>query len=287
MNKIYYLLLFTYCFSFFSCDIINPEEEIPAYIQFDGFELAVGGGQGSNFEKITEGWIYVDGDLLGAFSEGKPFPALYEGTVDIIVDPGIHANGVSVQTEIYPLYDRYSTTVELVKGEVTNITPKFNYIDESVFIFVEDFSDTHIFSVDRDFYPDTFIEIENTDVIDGPAGIINLDTENPVIEVASSFSFSELPVDNINTTFLEITYKTDVPFNIGLIATDSYGLQKAYFSHGLNIKQEWNKAYLDLTELLVSVRAPTYQVAFRAALTDNLNNASIYLDDIKLVHSTY
>ncbi len=287
MNKLYYFLLLIASLSVYSCDVINPEEDIPAYIEFEDFELMVNGGQGSTFEKITEGWIYVNGDLIGAFSDNKPFPVLHEGTAEIIVDPGIHTNGISVRTQIYPLYNRFTAQVELVKGQITKITPKFSYIDEAVFIFIEDFSDTHIFSVDRDNYPETFIDSTNIGGIDGTAGVIKLDANNPVIEVASSFSFSELPNDNINTSFLEITYKTDIPFNIGLISTDSYGLKQAYYSHGLNTKQEWNKAYLDLTELLASVDAPTYQVSFRTSLPSDLEEAFIYLDDIKLVHSNY
>lgn len=287
MNKLYYLLQIIFCCCLFSCDIINPEEEIPAYIEFEDFIVNVSGGQGAKIEKITEGWIYVEGDLIGAFTEGKPFPVLHDGLVNIIVDPGIHANGIGVQTEIYPLYNRYSAQLELVKGQVTKITPQFNYIDEAVFVFVEDFSDTHIFSIDRDNYPDTFVDSTSLNIIDGKAGVIKLDSDNPVVEVASAFLFSELPNDNINTTFLEITYKTDVPFNIGLVSTDFYGVQQAFYSHGLNVKQEWNKAYLDLTELIVSVDAPNYQVSFRASITDDLDNASIYLDDIKLVHSNY
>ena len=58
-----------------ACDIINPEEDIPAYIEILPYEYSPESG-GSSSTKITDGWIYVDGEFLGAFNLPSTIPVL-------------------------------------------------------------------------------------------------------------------------------------------------------------------------------------------------------------------
>src|SRR5687768_8512152 len=64
--QILYLLLLAWCMG--ACDIINPEETIPARIQLKPVLLEVEPGQGTARHKITEVWIYAHSNLVGAFT---------------------------------------------------------------------------------------------------------------------------------------------------------------------------------------------------------------------------
>ncbi|MCB0638866.1 MAG: hypothetical protein KDC54_19695, partial [Lewinella sp.] len=49
-----------------ACDLINPEEPIPAYLYVAPFALNTAPNiEGSNSAKITEGWVFVNGEFLG------------------------------------------------------------------------------------------------------------------------------------------------------------------------------------------------------------------------------
>jgi len=48
--------------------LINPAEPIPSYIHIDKIDLTTDySSQGTSSNKITDAWIYVDNELIGAF----------------------------------------------------------------------------------------------------------------------------------------------------------------------------------------------------------------------------
>ena len=53
---------------FHSCEIINPEEDIPSYIYVEEIKFtSTNPDQGSSSNKILDAWVYVDDELIGAF----------------------------------------------------------------------------------------------------------------------------------------------------------------------------------------------------------------------------
>ena len=94
LNKIlfitYYLLLIL---SMSSCEIINPEIKIPSYMHIDSISLNTDyPTQGTNSNKITDAWIYIDGKLTGTFQMPVTFPILAEGNHNLTIRAGIIAN---------------------------------------------------------------------------------------------------------------------------------------------------------------------------------------------------
>jgi len=267
----------------FSCDIINPEEEIPSFIEIENFELTATPGTGSNSHNITEGWVYVDNVLIGAYSPDKPFPVLFAGSHEILVDPGIHENGISLNPSLYPYYTRYATTVDLVPGEVTKISPVFEYRDNIDFLFIEEFDAQTLFTIDRDLNENTNIAFETVGALEGVSAKIVLDEDNPIVNIATSEVF-DLPTTGGFKTFLEINFKTDVPIAIGLLTSDDFGNIKQLYGNGLNTTPEWKKVYINLQEIVINNPTPPYQVGFGATLPDGFEQATIMLDNIKLLH---
>jgi len=282
MIRIFYL--FILC-TLFSCDIINPEEDIPSFIEFGDFSLLSTPNTGSSSENIKEGWIYINNELIGAFSAGKPFPVLYEGTVDIIVDPGIHENGISFTPSLYPYYNRYRTTVELVAGETTIINPEFEYKENVTFKFIQNFENTTIFTADIDGNEKTTISFTNDGALEGASAKIELDQENPLFNVATNMAF-DLPTFGQNAAYLEISFKTDVQIALGVINSTADGVIQQLYRHGLNTTPEWKKVYINLKDILANNPNPPYQVGFAASLPLDQSTGTIFIDNVKLLHFT-
>ena len=265
-----------------SCD---NEDAIPAYIQIDEYQITANAAtQGSNSHNIQDVWVYANNNLIGAFNLPATIPILEEGSVDIIIDPGIRDNGISASPRIYPYYTRYETTVELISEQVTAVTPSSTYTSDLKFVFKEDFEESNIFSIDRDMDNLTRMGQTSVGAIEGTAGVLDLSTAHPINEVATNIAYSNLPLTGSVDVYLELNYKADVDFAIGLIGYDDFGAIQVFYSHVLTAKGEWNKAYLNFTEVLFNSRMNSYQVAFLAGLPDGLSEAKVLVDNVKLVH---
>jgi len=277
-----------------SCDIINPEEPIPAYLVISEFTLNTDlATEGTNSHKITEAQIFVANELVGIFTLPATVPVLAEGAQDVQIFPAIRSNGLGDITDIYPFYERYQTTLDFVPGNTETITPVTKYLDNVKFFFEpqESFEDgTLTFGIDLDGDPATTIELTNQEVFEGESsGLIELEQADAQMELGSNF-ISELPNRNNNTTFLELNYKTEISFLVGVIGYDSQGRIIYYNADkGVNPKDEWNKIYFDFTEEMIDLFSLEDQlVGWRLVIVADLFDGAadpsrIYLDNIKLV----
>ncbi|MEM1124402.1 MAG: hypothetical protein AAGJ18_28445, partial [Bacteroidota bacterium] len=48
-----------------ACDLINPEESLPAYLNVEPFEFSTLPEQGVNSSQITDAWVFVDDVSMG------------------------------------------------------------------------------------------------------------------------------------------------------------------------------------------------------------------------------
>ena len=65
-SSIFILLLLS------SCELINPEEDTPAFIKIDNFDYTVDVGTA----KIVDAWVYIDNDLQGIYPIPNTIPVL-------------------------------------------------------------------------------------------------------------------------------------------------------------------------------------------------------------------
>ncbi|MEM9024932.1 MAG: hypothetical protein AAGB22_14400, partial [Bacteroidota bacterium] len=92
-----------------SCDIINPEEEIPSFLRIDSINLNItnSGIQGAPTENITEAWVFWNSELIGVFELPAIIPILAAGQGELQVAAGIQVNGIGAKREIYPFYQAF------------------------------------------------------------------------------------------------------------------------------------------------------------------------------------
>ena len=267
-----------------SCDIINPEEPVPSYIHIDKFTLNTTSEQGSNSSKITDAWVYVDDQLIGAFELPATFPVLFDGTHNVKIKPGIKVNGIAATRAIYPFYTYYSADANLIKDSVITINPTITYNSATVFAWKEAFEDGGI-SIESTAFSDTIIEKTSdvNEVFEGNySGIVHLD-ENRTLYEGESITNFDLPNGDA-PVFLEMNYKTNSEIYMGLYANNS--TQSTPFGIlYLNKTDTWNKIYINLKDAVNnSISATGFQVFFHIEKSSDVSNSTILLDNIKLVH---
>lgn len=266
-----------------ACDIINPEEPIPAFIYIPAFSVETSPEEGSSSDNIRELWLTVDGQSLGAYRIPNAVPILTEGSAEIRLQAGIRDNGITLDPNIYPFYAPATFTRELVPGE-TDTLPlvEFRYLEETQFAFVEDFED--------DLAVFEGIERSTAEVFEGEyAGRIELDTLNTVVRLATIGSYSNLTALSPQV-YVEMDYRSDVPVAVGVAGQpDVPGFPTVALDAGFLPNTEWNKIYFSLGGLLQQGQFGSVQIVLEAFLTDPQQLgpdgvARVYLDNIKLVH---
>jgi len=291
--RLFFFIIVGILFFITSCDIINPEEPIPAYLVISEFTLNTDlATEGTNSHKITEAQIFVANELIGIFTLPATVPVLAEGAQDVQIFPAIRSNGLGDITDIYPFYERYQTTLDFVPGNTETITPVTKYLDNVKFFFEpqESFEDgTLTFGIDLDGDPATTIELTNQEVFEGNgSGLIELERADAQMELGSNL-ITDLPT-NSNATFLELNYKTEASFLVGVLGYDSQGrIIYSLIDKGVNSKADWNKIYFDFSEEMIDLISIQDQLAgWRLVIVSDLfdgesDQANIYLDNIKLV----
>ncbi len=292
----------TFCLSFLlgiilastSCDIINPEEEVPAYILVESVDLKTYPGEGSDDHNITDVWLSVDGDFFGVFPLPATIPLLKKGEHLISLQAGIKDNGINSTPEIYPFYAPFEVTLNLQAEEVQTLSPVFEYADGVKFSFIEEFEGSgQIFQEMRIGSEDDRITLSTLPehVFEGEhSGVVKLDTATSVIEIGTLSRYSDLG-DNGFQTYLEVNYKSEVPVFFGLIGYENIGSfgGAPLFDAGFLESSNWKKIYFNLAKAVLTPGFDEYQVGFQAYIPQQdgiltLDSARVFLDNIKLVH---
>jgi hypothetical protein len=288
--RLVFVLLCTshaFFFLFSSCNIGFDNADNPHYLYFKTIDVKTKQqAEGAPSHKITELWIYADGKLLGAFDKEKPIPVISNNDiVEINIFAGIRANGSKQDIQLYYLLKNISFNLNFTEGRIDTMDAVFSYSENANFVFIEDFEIGNIFTEDLDGDKNTGISVSNTDPHSGlKCGSIILNKDHPSFYVTSSAAFFQLPLTG-NYTFLELDYKCNADFIIGLTGKEP-DTGKEYSSDIILLtrKDNWNKLYLDLTSILQNSALGLYKVYFKSQHDDTLEKTEISLDNIKLIY---
>lgn len=264
-----------------SCELINPDEPVPAYLACDSIQFQTSSpNQGSNSSAISDMWVYVDNVILGTFELPARVPALVEGTHTITIRPGIMVNGISSSRTAYQHYTSYDTTIVFEKEKTYTLIPRSTYKSAAVFLQLEDFEQSGL-TFSRAVGSDTTLNIiSDQNTFEGRSGSIYLDTARSYFEYYSSFSFQ---ASQGSLVYCELNFKCDQEFLVGLIAV--VGSQQ-YKEGILTIRSsaDWNKIYINLTDIVNAYpTASGFKLVISASLPASKNSSAIYLDNIKVI----
>jgi hypothetical protein len=280
----FYSLLFL--FFLLSINSCKKNDLVPSYIHIDHISFEkIESIDKSTSTKITDAWVYVDDNLIGIFELPATIPVLASGSHTISVKAGIKLNGIAMSRGYYPFYTTYNTTLNLEEKKIDTIIPVVSYFPDKI-QWKEDFEDAGI-SIVRYTGSDTSI-IKTTvpgDAFEGSfSGIANMVENHPYVLCVSD-STLDIP-QNQSAVFLELNYKTDTYFSIGMFAKTTSSTSDKVLAITLNPTSEWKKIYINLTPTVNSINnVEGFKVYFEAYKDSNYTTQNIYIDNVKLLYS--
>lgn len=280
------LFIFVFAGMLSSCEMFNPAEQIPSYIHIDKIDLTTTSEQGSNSSKITDAWVYVDDQLVGAFELPATIPVLFNGNHTVVIKPGIKVDGIAATRAVYPFYKPYSVSINLMPDSVTTINPTLTYNSYTVFEWKEAFEDGGI-SIAKTLFSDTTISktSETSEVFEGSySGVVHLDAAHDFFQGLSLGSFI-LPTGD-SPVFLEMNYRSDALIKVGLYANSFSQVQKLDILY-INKSATWNKIYINLNSAInrATNDPDDFQVYFEIQKDADAATSETLIDNIKLVHN--
>lgn len=282
------ILYFVFSAFFLAAGCDKPEP-VPAYLRLEPFIVDAKGGAG--WQKITDGWLYVNNEFLGAYTLPATVPVLAEGECDIVVFPGVKENGIIFTPNIYPFMTRYETTANLSPTGETGIQPRTAYDAAAVIPWDErgDFdgsSDLQL--INRDGDDSTGYALTTNGAFSGRSIRMEVDTAHPLIEIATEKV--TLPTTAAQEVWLELHHNNDMPFTLILLSSTGASSEIAQAVFLFNETDGWNKIYVNVTEFLVASLQEEHRLDFRVSLPkDEKGNytqtsGKVMLDNIRLVH---
>ncbi|MBQ9312159.1 MAG: hypothetical protein IJ213_03835 [Bacteroidales bacterium] len=288
----------------FSCDNFEGEQTVPAYIKVSGFNLVANPNyefeQDENFltSDISDVWIYVDNELLGAYALPKngdsvTIPVLAKGRHAIDFRPGIKYNGMAATREYYRFYTFVTDTLDLIPGQITRIDKKdimynytyakftFNYGFEDSFSHFENF--TELGSTNNS-QPNNFILITNDSVKYGNNCLAMYSTSKE--DNYKIITKDSIICTNKNGIILELDYHSNIPFEVGL-----YGKSSLTNNHTVSVMRlkanedkGWQKMYIILGKVWGQLSYNPFKIYFQPFNVNNVPNGYIHIDNLNLIH---
>ncbi len=243
--------------------------------------------EGTGSHRITDLWVFAEGEALGVWETGARLPVLREGPVNIQLIAGIPRNGIQDDRVQYPFYATWSGAVDLRKGTTAQVAPQFTYYDGNSY-WIEGFEDPG-FKFDRSADSDTTMMLVNDAglVLTGNgSGYIHVDQDRPFVRMVSSDAFEPQ-----GAIYLEIDRRSDHRFLLGGLMDPSGGgstIDVPYLYVAPTLRSDggmpWSKIYVDLSTLFHASGTLNKRFYIEVQLVDGATSGSIYLDDIKLVY---
>ena len=93
------------------------------------------------------------------------------------------------------------------------------------------------------------------------------------------------PIVSQNKTFLELNYKAEQPFSVGMKVNTGADVKTVY-ALTVNKSDSWNKIYIDLSKIVnENQTADDFKVYIYAELESGLSQSVIHIDNMKLLHN--
>ena len=272
-------------FSMTGCSLFEPASPSASYIQVDSIQLYTDySTQGSNSASISDAWVILDNGYLGTFPLPSKIPIIGEGLKHIVIRAGIIENGIAGTRSAYPKYASLDTTVSLKSGQTVKIEPRISYGTAVTFAQLEDFDDASLSlsSTSTSFAPLMITTTGDPEAFEGNSGEAILDSAHTVFEVASAAAF---PLASVTTSYVELNYKCENDFSIGVIINYTNGGVEQTTLLSLHATTIWKKVYVSLNNLggIVS-GASNYKIFLRSDKNPAVATSKLYFDNLKVLY---
>ena len=267
-----------------SCDLINPEEQIPSFLCIDTIAINPISQQGTDDHNIVDAWVFENEQLIGVYELPAVVPILKTGESNIRIRPGVKINGLSASRWRFEFLEDYVGTVELFEDSVVCVNPTLPFKSNVVIPWVEDFESSSLMSLtSTNLSEQNVLVITGEEAYEGRTALLRLPAGETIFECKSAEYFP-LP-DAGASVILEFTYKCNHPFQVGLFSSNSTGSVQTPILL-LNESEEWNHVYVGLTQITSAIFTATGHSPYFGFIRDGSTDGDInvYIDNIRLLH---
>ena len=259
-------------------------------MRVEPFTVNAAGGAG--WQKITDGWVYVNNELLGGFSLPATIPVLAEGESKVLIFPGVKENGLQSTPSVYPFMERYEVETVLTPAQTTTVQPATRYAGNVIFPWSVEraaFNSTSILLEDRDSDTLSIFELTTNGAFEGRSVKLAVDTAHAENIIATE-QLIDLPLTGAQPVWLEMHYKNDIPFELWLLGSEGNASELSSAVYQFVPTENWNKIYLNLTQFLLALNQEKYRLLFRVNLPRDdkgkitQNSGTVFLDNLRVVH---
>ncbi len=289
-------LLFCAAFLWQGCNIINPHEPIPTYIHIDSFSFqqspgltvlrydnSPSGQLPTLSHEINTVWVYYNGSRVGIFDLPATFPVVASGSGQLQIVPAVAINGQNNNVAQYPFYSPDTSTLIAQPGKIINYTPKTKFYRDVTVKLIDYFDESNNTPNFAQSGGNRSLRImsDNAESYDGSKfGQIDLLAVGDS-SVDSSRNIFTIPS---GVAFIEFTYKTTIPFYVGLQANLSSVISSApYYLSGISPTTSWKKFYLQVDGFTANAQGDSYNFYIKAVLADAQSSGKLLIDNIQLV----
>lgn len=232
------------------CNLINPDEAVPAYLSIAQPVYAPAPGDpaaAAASVNVVSAFVYASDLFIGVFDLPAKVPVLQAGDVSVRVAPAIYPDGQRATRVVYPFYKDLKTRVRLVPGQVLPVAPAVAYNPAT----------THLpFDIEEEFAPDvpafTLSSLASApytleagvadDAAHPQVGRVRGITGRTDVFFLESVWKGPLPGRSA-PVYLELDCRSTMPFQVGLTYnSDRVGDLTVYPS------DHWTKLYVNLSE---------------------------------------
>ena len=279
-----YLFFFVLLASgFAACDLINPDEQIPGFLKIDSISLSTSVEEGNPDHNMVDAWVYENEKLIGIFELPAVVPILKSGDAEIRIRGGIKLNG-QVATRIPYLFTKdYQATIELFPDSQISVNPTLEYQNWANHVWLEDFESVGLSLAATDLSEAELIRVEGEEAYQGKSLKLAINSSQNIFECKSGLAY-DLPGGG-DPVFLEVTYRCNHSFVVGLFSRDGGGTFQVPVVV-LSPKEDWNRIYVNLTDIISSNSAFIDHQPFFGFVRDEgfEGEAHVYLDNIRLIY---
>jgi hypothetical protein len=268
-----------------SCELINPDETVPAFLKIDSISLSTTAGEGHPVHNITDAWVYDNDQLVGIYELPALVPVLKNGVSSIRVRAGIKLNG-QVGTRIPLLFSNdHLAEIELFPDSIQLLNPRLTFRDDVTFSWLEDFDQIGL-SLSSSPNSSAAVErVSGAEAYDGNSLKMALNASQNIFECRTISNYTlSTPGMAVLPVILEFTYRCDHPFVVGLYSYYPGGAVQVPIIV-LNPTETWNHVYVNLTDAISANSNYTeHQPFFGFVRAEGYDGElEVYLDNIRML----
>jgi len=287
MKHSYTLYLLSLGLLFSGCSLINPDEKQPAYIQIESIQVNTDvENEGSNASKISDAWIFIDDNLVGAYTLPCRIPVLEDGQHEVKIGAGIQINGISSLRSPYVFYRFNDTSAVLTGGQTTHLYPHVSYFDSLTFALNANFDNFAGNKLEETLSSDTIVSVTSNPSLayEGNGAFrMQLRRDSGFVEFQTVDDLL-LPKLGANV-YAELNYKTSHEMSVGVAAYYPVSATQRSLIVHLNPSETWNKVYLNLTSAVSTQNnASYYKLFFYSFKEAGSKDLDLFIDNLKIVY---